>query len=95
MLIYCADVPKKQFVSHQKDVKAFWDQYPEFAQLMKNSVYYPEAVKRMTSPKANPYNYEAGIYARECDYYQRALQEMTTSEYGKKDVEEMVQILKQ
>ena len=74
MLVYCAQVPRKQRVAHQKLVKQFWTNFPQYRQLLLASPYYAQ-VQAENHSTPNQYGYSPEVYQKECQYYQDVLRD--------------------
>lgn len=74
MLVYCAQVPRKQRVAHQKLVEQFWTNFPQYRQLLLASPYYAQ-VQAENHSTPNQYGYSPEVYQKECQYYQDVLRD--------------------
>lgn len=89
MLVYCAQVPLKQRVAHQKLVEQFWTNFPQYRQLLLASPYYAQ-VQAENHSTPNQYGYSPEVYQKECQYYQDVLRDWMNDP---KDVADFFSIL--
>ena len=89
-----ARCPKKDKNDFEESLMKFKKTYPEFISLVENSVYRKYAIDTYSDDAKKRKAKTAEDLSRECLYIKSLLDDMLTTEHGKKSVESMVEILK-